>query len=169
MSVSLQVGLALLLAVLAGYIEHRKNVAPHLEIERKRTYLFGYACDEVFEELRHFDPTARMNVMELDPRLPGQEPVFKTIYALGMDGAPDADLGLRASQGVCGQAVSEGEFTVADLQVEDSPDVRPLRRPARQNRKAHAGSLHARKEDREPPRRDPQHHGRCFGRREHRQ
>ncbi|MGF1472950.1 MAG: hypothetical protein ACFB50_14575 [Rubrobacteraceae bacterium] len=121
MPILVQVGLALLLAAVAGYVEHRKNVAPHLNLEKKRTYLFGYACDEVFEELQRFDPTARINVMELDPRLPGQEPVFTTVYALGMDDAPDADLGLRLSQGVCGQAVSQGEFTVADLEIEDGP------------------------------------------------
>lgn len=114
-------GLALLLAAVAGYVEHRKNVAPHLKLEQKRTYLFGYACDEPFAELRRFDPTARMNVMELDSRLPGQEAVFRTVYALGMDEAPDADLGLRLSQGVCGRAVSQGEFTAANLEVEDGP------------------------------------------------
>jgi len=121
MPVWVQVGLGLLLALLAGYVEHRKNVEPHLAIEEKRTYLFGYACDDPFEELRRFDPTARLNVMEIDPRLPGQEPVFETVYGLGMDGAPDAGLGLRVSQGVCGQAVAQGEFTVADLTVEDGP------------------------------------------------
>lgn len=121
MPLPVQVGLALLLAALAGYVEHRKNVAPHLNLEQKQTYLFGYACDDPFEELLRFDPTARINIMELDPRLPGQEAVFRTVYALGMDEAPDADLGLRVSQGVCGQAVSEGEFTVADLGIENGP------------------------------------------------
>ncbi len=121
MPVWAQVVLGLVVAAIVGFVEHRKNVAPHLAIEEKRTYLFGYACDDPFAELRRFDDTARMNVMEIDPRLPGQEPVFKTVYALGMDGAPDADLGLRVSQGVCGQAVAQGEFTVADLEVEKGP------------------------------------------------
>lgn len=101
-----------------GLIRPRK---PHLTIEEKRTYLFSYACDDPFNNLRHFDGTARMNVIEIDPRLPGQEPVFKTVYALGMDGAPDADLGLRFSQGVCGQVAAHGEFTVADLEVDNGP------------------------------------------------
>ncbi len=121
MSLWARVGIGLLLASAAGYVEHRKNVAPQLAIEEKRTYLFGYACDEAFEELRDFDPTARLNVMEIDPRLPGQEAIFKIVYALGMDGAPDADLGLRVSQGVCGRAVIEGEFTVANLETENGP------------------------------------------------
>lgn len=43
-----------------------------------------------------------MKGTEIDSRLPGQEAVFRTVNALGMDGAPDADLGLRVSQGVCG-------------------------------------------------------------------
>jgi hypothetical protein len=116
-----RIGIGLLLAAVAGYVEHRKNAAPHLAIEEKRTYLFGYACEEAFEELRVFDPTARLNVMEIDPVLPGREAVFRTVYALGMDGAPDADLGLSVSQGVCGRAVAEGEFTVADLEVEAAP------------------------------------------------
>lgn len=116
-----RIGIGLLLAACAGYVEHRKNAVPHLAIEEKRTYLYGYACEEAFEELRAFDPTARMNIMEIDPRLPGQEPVFRTVYALGMVGAADADLDLRISQGVPGRAVSEGEFTVADLEVEDGP------------------------------------------------
>jgi hypothetical protein len=121
MPVVAAVAVALLLAVFAGYVEHQKNAAPHLKIEEKRTYLFGYACDESFEELRLFDPTARLNIMEVDPKLPGQEGVFRIVYALGMEGAPDAELGLRVSQGVCGQAVSEGEFTVANLEVENGP------------------------------------------------
>ena len=117
----LRIGIGLVLAAVAAFVEHRKNVAPHLAIEEKRTFLFGYACDDAFEELRSFDPTARMNVAEIDPKLPLQEPVFRTVYALGMDGAADADLGLRVSQGVAGQAVAQGEFTVADLEVEDGP------------------------------------------------
>ena len=121
MPVWLRIGIGLILASVAAFVEHRKNVAPHLAIEEKRTFLFGYACDDPFEELRSFDPTARMNIMEIDPKLPGQEPVFGTVYALGMDDAPDADLGLKVSQGVCGRAVAEGEFTVADLTVEDGP------------------------------------------------
>ncbi|MBA2534554.1 MAG: hypothetical protein H0V21_06050 [Rubrobacter sp.] len=116
-----RIGIGLLLAAAAGYVEHRKNAAPHLAIEEKRTYLFGYACDEAFEDLRRFDATARLNIMELDPKLPGQEPVFSTVYALGMDGAPDADLGLKVSQGVSGQAVAQGEFTVANLEIENGP------------------------------------------------
>ncbi len=121
MPVWLRIGIGLILAAVAAFVEHRKNVAPHLAIEEKRTFLFGYACDDAFEDLRRFDPTARMSVMEIDPRLPGQEPVFGTVYALGMDDAPDADLGLGVSQGVQGRAVAQGEFTVADLEVEDGP------------------------------------------------
>ena len=117
----LRIGIGFVLAAVAAYVEHQKNVRPHLAIEEKRTFLFGYACDDQFAELRRFDPTARMSVMEIDPRLPGQEPVFKTVYALGMDGASDADLGLHVSQGVSGQAVAEGEFTVADLEIENGP------------------------------------------------
>ncbi len=121
MPISLRVGIGLFLAGAAGYVEHRKNTAPHLAIEEKRTFLFGYACDDPFEELRRFDPTARMNVTEIDPKLPGQEPVFRTVYALGMDDAPDADLRLSVSQGVQGRAIAQGEFIVADLEVEDGP------------------------------------------------
>lgn len=121
MPVWLRVCIGLFLAGAAGYVEHRKNAAPHLAIEEKRTFLFGYACDEAFEDLRRFDRTARMGVLEIDAKLPGQEPVFRIVYALGMDDAPDAGLGLRASQGVEGQAVAQGELTVADLETEDGP------------------------------------------------
>ena len=117
----LRIGIGLILASVAAFVEHRKNVAPHLAIEEKRAFLFGYACDDPFEELRSFDPTARMSVAEIDPKLPGQEPVFRTVYALGMDDAPDADLGLSVSQGVQGRAVAQGEFTVANLEVADGP------------------------------------------------
>lgn len=47
-----RVSIGLTLAAVAALVEHRKNVAPHLAIEEKRTYLFGYACDDPFEELR---------------------------------------------------------------------------------------------------------------------
>lgn len=121
MPVWIQVCLGLVVAGIVGFVEHRKNVQPHLAIEEKRTYLFGYACDDPFEQLRRFDETARLNIMEMDSRLPFQRPVFKTVYALGMDNAPDADLGLDVSQGVAGRAVSQGDFTVADLEIEEGP------------------------------------------------
>ncbi len=116
-----QVAIGLLAAALAGYIEHQKSVEPHLGIEEKRTYLFGYACEGPFEDVRQHDPTARLNIMEIDPGLPGHPGVFRTVYTLGMEGDPDKDLGLEVSQGVCGQAVSQGEFTVADLEVPNGP------------------------------------------------
>ena len=54
-----QVAIGLLAAALAGYIEHQKSVEPHLGIEEKRTYLFGYACEGPFEDVRQHDPTAQ--------------------------------------------------------------------------------------------------------------
>ncbi|MGH3144788.1 MAG: hypothetical protein ACRDTR_03205, partial [Rubrobacter sp.] len=113
--------IALVIAVLAGYAEHRKNVEPHLSMDAKRTYLFGYACKDALADLRGLDPTARLNILEIDPALPGREGTFRTVYTLGMEGAPDKDLGLKVSQGVCGQAVEHGEFTVADLEVQNGP------------------------------------------------
>lgn len=121
MPLFLEILIALIIALLAGYVEHQKNAKPHLSIDEKRTYLFGYACEDTLTDLRALDPTARLNILEVDPALPGQEATFRTVYTLNMEGAPDKDLSLSVSQGVCGQAVEQGEFTVADLEVKNGP------------------------------------------------
>lgn len=121
MPLVLEVLVALAIALLAGYVEHQKNAKPHLSIDEKRTYLFGYACEDALADLHTHDPTARLNILEVDPALPGQEATFSTVYTLNMEGAPDKDLSLSISQGVPGQAVEQGEFTVADLEVKNGP------------------------------------------------
>ena len=58
MPVLAQVGLGLVAAALAGYVEHYKNVKPALELEAKRTFLFDYVCQPKLAALREHDPTA---------------------------------------------------------------------------------------------------------------
>ena len=116
-----QVAIALLIALIAGYVEHTKNVRPQLELKDRRTYLFGYACDDALAQLHRYDPTARLNIFEVDPRPFWRTGVFETIYTSNMERAPDLDLRLRTDQGVSGQAFGQKEFTMADLEVENGP------------------------------------------------
>lgn len=101
-----QVGLGLVLAALAGYVEHYKNVKPALELEAKRTFLFDYICQPKLAALREHDPTARLNVMEIDRRISNQFSVFRMMYGPSLQGDPDAGLSLRLRQGVCGPTAS---------------------------------------------------------------
>ncbi len=134
------------IALLAGYVEHQKNAKPHLSIDEKRTYLFGYACEDVLAELRSHDSTARLSILEVDPALLGREAVFGTVYTLNMEDSPDKDLSL--SQGVSGQAVEQCEVTVADRSPAQEQDLRSLEefgldKPIVESRRADSNRLPA--------------------------
>lgn len=115
------VGISLLIAGVAGYLEYRRGVQPYLDLLEKRKYLYGYACDDALDDLLRYDSTARLNVMEIDRDLLGEGGKFEIVYPLRMNGEPDEDLKLKLDQGVCGQAVSQQAFCVADLEVRHGP------------------------------------------------
>jgi len=110
-----------LLTLLVGLLEHRKNGRDALAAEDRRTNLYNYACSEPFERLRTHDPTARLSIFEVDVRPFGPD-AFRPVFQLGMDGAPDLDLGLTTEQGVAGEAYRRADLTVADLALENGPD-----------------------------------------------
>lgn len=113
-------GISLLIAAVAGLLEYRRGVQPYLDLLEKRKYLYGYACDDALDDLLRYDSTARLNVMEIDRALLGKGK-FEIVYPLRMNGEPDEDLKLKLNQGVCGQAVSQQAFCVADLEVRHGP------------------------------------------------
>jgi hypothetical protein len=92
-----------------------------LLLEDKRTYLFSTVCRTVLEDLREHDPTAQLNIMEIDYRLIRSLSVFKVIYTLGMGDDPDKNPQLKLTQGVPGQAVARKGFCVADLESKHTP------------------------------------------------
>jgi hypothetical protein len=95
-----------LIIVASGVRDYRQNVKPHVDFVRKRKYFFDWACKRAMKRLREFDDTARLNVMEIDWRLPRKKlGRFRSIYHLNMEGARDFDMGLRVNQGVAGEAV----------------------------------------------------------------
>ncbi len=114
-----------LIAVIAGGLEYYKGVQPFLDLLEKRTYLYGYACDDPLENLRQHDPSARINVMEVDRALlhrwTKRWSRFRIAYGPSMEGDSDEDLELRLNQGVCGQAVSGQEFVEVDLENPNTP------------------------------------------------
>src|SRR5215216_7294127 len=59
-----------LIAVVAVFLEYYRGVQPYLGLLEKRAYLYSYACDDARADLRQHDPSARMNVMEIDRALP---------------------------------------------------------------------------------------------------
>jgi hypothetical protein len=117
----LQFFIALLIAVMAGLVDHYRNVRPRLSLEDRRTRLFDMACGTALEELRRHDPTARLNIMEIDHRFLKSWSVFQMVYSRGMEGDPDHGLQLKLNQGVCGQAVARRAFCVADLEPVHGP------------------------------------------------
>ncbi len=113
--------ISFIIAAAAGLLEYYRNVRPYLELSAKRNYLYGYACDDVLADLLVYDPSARLNVMEVDRGLRPGRGKFEIVYPLKMEGEPDEDLELRLDQGVCGQAANEGGFCVANLEVPHGP------------------------------------------------
>jgi len=55
--------------ILSGYIEWSRS-APTLRLQDRRKILFDQACQPAMERLREHDPTARLNIMEIDGVLP---------------------------------------------------------------------------------------------------
>lgn len=121
MSVWVQLFIGLLIALLAGFIQHYRSVRPHLKLEEKRTVIFGSVFHGVLAELRHHDPTARFLIMEIEYRGLDRWSVFRHVFGRNMGTDPDKDLGLRLSQGVSGQAVAQRGFCVADLEAAHGP------------------------------------------------
>jgi hypothetical protein len=111
------VGVGLLIAGVAAYIEHYRNVQPQLKLEDKKTYLFRQTCDKAFDELRQYDNTARLNIMEIDRGPWGLWGKFDIVFSRGMERELDKDLKLKLSQGVCGQAVQQKELVVANVET----------------------------------------------------
>lgn len=111
-----------LIVVASGIRDYRQNVKPHLDFLRKRKYFFNWACKRAMERLREFDDTARLNIMEIDWRLPRKKwGRFRSIYHLHMEGARDFDMGLRVNQGVAGEAVRTKAPYIGNLEAQDAP------------------------------------------------
>ena len=121
MSVWWQLLIALLIALLAGFIEHYKSVRPRLKLEDKRTVIFDSVFHGVLTELRRHDSTARFLIMEIDHRILDRWSVFRHVFGRNMGEDPDKDLGLKLTQGVSGQAVAQRGFCVADLEAAHGP------------------------------------------------
>lgn len=117
----LQVVVGLLIALLAGFLEHYKSVRPRLALEDKRTVIFDAVFAGVLAELRKHDPTARFLIMEIDRRVLDRWSIFRNVFGRNMEGDSDKDLGLRVTQGVSGQAVARRGFCVADLEAAHGP------------------------------------------------
>jgi hypothetical protein len=114
-------GLVLIVAA-SGIRDYRQNVKPHVDFVRKRKYFFDWACKRAMKRLREFDDTARLNVMEIDWRLPRKKwGRFRSIYHLNMEGARDFDMGLQVNQGVAGKAVHTKAPYIGDLEAQDAP------------------------------------------------
>ncbi len=118
----------LILVTVVGVValrEYIQSVKPHLDFEKKRNYFFDLACAGALEGLREFDETARLNVMEIDWRLPRKKwGRFKPVYQINMEGARDLYLGLRVDQGAAGEAAYRRTPYVANLEAPDAPSFR---------------------------------------------
>ncbi len=110
-----------LTALVAGFLEYRRGVQPYLDLLEKRRYLYSYACDDALDNLLRHDSTVRLNVMEIDRGLLPGRGKFKIVHPLRMEGEPDEGLELRLDQGVCGQAVSQRGFCIAELGAQHGP------------------------------------------------
>ena len=110
------------IVVIAALRDYRQNVKPHVDFARKRKYFFDWACAQALKRLREFDETARLNVMEIDWRLPRKKRGrFKPVYQINMEGARDFDLRLRVDQGVAGEAVHRKEPYIGNLEAQNAP------------------------------------------------
>ena len=107
------VGLAV---VVSGCVEWFRS-APVLRIQDRRRVFFDQVCKDALEELREHDPTARLNIMEIDGLLPFK--LFrslKIIYDLHVKKEdPDRGMKMKIWQGVAGQAAVSGEFCYGDI------------------------------------------------------
>ncbi len=98
--------LLLVIVAAAGSRDYLQNVKPHVDFQRKRRYVFDLACENPIEELRKYDDTARLNILEIRYLLPRKKwGRFRPIYQRYMEGAWDIHLGMRVDQGVSGEAV----------------------------------------------------------------
>lgn len=113
----------LLVVIVVGvwWRDYRQNVKPHVGFVRKRRYFFDLACVKPMKELRKYDDTARLNVLEISYRLPRKKwGKFKPVYQRHMQGARDIHLGMRVDQGASGEAVRTKRPYVGNLEAPDA-------------------------------------------------
>lgn len=115
------VGISLLITLVAAFLEHYRSVQPYLDLLENRRFLYGYACNDALDGLLQHDSSARLNVMEIDRGLLPRRGKFEIVHPLRMEGEPDEGLELTLDQGVCGQAVSQHAFCVANLETPHGP------------------------------------------------
>jgi hypothetical protein len=71
----------ILIVAASGLRDYLQNVKAHVDLLQKRRYFFDLACQNPMEELRKYDETARLNVLEIEYRLPRKKwGRFKPIY-----------------------------------------------------------------------------------------
>jgi hypothetical protein len=120
--------IAIAVVVFAGWREYLQSVKPYLDFTERRSHFFELACADAFDRLRQIDSTVRLSIMELNWRLPWKKwGRFHMVYQLGMENAPDADLNLRADQGVrgvSGEAAHVRDVCIANLEDANSPSYR---------------------------------------------
>lgn len=100
---------------LAGYIKY-KEVEPDLRFEDKRPDILDHICLSPMEQLREYDETARLNIMEVGGIGPDSAKSLRIIYDLFVE--PDhADkmMYMGYTQGVCGDAARKGDLCYADI------------------------------------------------------
>ncbi len=104
-----------------GYIEHSRS-APVLRLQDRRKALFARACEDAMTTLRRYDPSARLNIMEIDGLFFKRFSRFNIVYDLHVS-KKDLDKGMRmnVTQGVCGQAAQSGDFCVGDISKKKGP------------------------------------------------
>lgn len=123
---------ALVIAI-AGYVEWSRS-APILRLQDRRKILFGQACESAMKRLRKEDPTARLNIMEIDGLPLRQFRFLRIIYGLYVDkNDPDRGMRLKVWQGVAGQAAESGQFCIGD--ISDKTKAPPFGLNAEQQKK----------------------------------
>jgi hypothetical protein len=101
--------------VIAGYVEWSRS-APTLRLQDRRKILFDQGCKGAMARLREHDPTARLNIMEIDGLPLRRFRFLRIIYDLHVrKDDPDRRMRMRVWQGVAGQAVESGQFCIGDI------------------------------------------------------
>lgn len=114
---AVRVIVALLVAIGTGYTEYQRKNQSSLNLRHKRDRLFDYFCHGYIEELRSHDGTARIMVLAVDRWPVDRWSTLNNIFSNYMENDSDRQLGLNITQGVCGEAVTQKEFVVGDLEA----------------------------------------------------